>query len=88
MAVDASASSLLVGVLAIADTTTTGRRSTRALTMPATRSMAAAAGTFLRAAAEFHDDHQSIPSECMSSALSTAAPAAPRMVLWPIATNL
>src|SRR5581483_7079221 len=40
-------------------------------------------------AAEFHDDHQSsIPSECMSSALSTAAPAAPRMVLWPRATNL
>ena len=46
-------------------------------------------GRFHRRAAEFHDDHQSsIPSECISSALSTAAPAAPRMVLWPRATNL
>ena len=44
---------------------------------------------FHRRAAEFHDDHQSsIPSECISSALSTAAPAAPRTVLWPSATNL
>src|SRR5881227_390094 len=40
-------------------------------------------------AAEFHDDHQSSsPSEYISSALSTAAPAAPRTVLWPRATNL
>ena len=46
-------------------------------------------GGFDRTAAEFHDDHQSsIPSECISSALRTAAPAAPRMVLWPRATNL
>src|ERR1039458_8159836 len=44
---------------------------------------------FHRRAAEFHDDHQSsIPSECISSALSTAAPAAPRTVLWASATNL
>ena len=44
---------------------------------------------FDRSAAEFHDDHQSsIPSECISSALSTAAPAAPRTVLCPSATNL
>src|SRR5260370_39788578 len=41
------------------------------------------------AAAELHDDHQSsIPSECISSAFSTAAPAAPRMVLWLSTTNL
>ena len=46
-------------------------------------------GRFHRRAAEFHDDHQSsIPSECISSAFSTAAPAAPRTVLWPSATNL
>src|SRR5450755_2414395 len=33
--------------------------------------------------------HQSnIPSECISSAFNTAAPAAPRTVLWVIATNL
>src|SRR5580700_3945107 len=38
---------------------------------------------------EFHDYHQSSsPSEYMSSALSTAAPAAPRMVLCPSAMNL
>src|ERR1017187_5108682 len=44
---------------------------------------------FHRRAAEFHDDHQSsIPSECISSALSPAAPAAPRTVLWASATNL
>ena len=86
MAAAAMASSLLV-VLPMAETTTTGRRASRALTMPATRSMAAADST--ERAAEFHHDHQSsIPSECISSALSTAAPAAPRMVLWPSATNL
>src|SRR5580704_142301 len=40
-------------------------------------------------AAEFHDDHQSSsPSEYISSAFNTAAPAAPRTVLWPIAMNL
>src|SRR5579885_1363855 len=40
-------------------------------------------------AAEFHHDHRaSQPSECISSAFSTAAPAAPRTVLWPSATNL
>ena len=42
-----------------------------------------------RRAAELHHDHRSsIPSECISSALSTAAPAAPRTVLWPRQTNL
>ena len=46
-------------------------------------------GGFHRGAAEFHDDHDqsSSPSECISSAFSTAAPAAPRTVLWPSATN-
>src|SRR5262249_32812713 len=40
-------------------------------------------------AAELHHDHQSsIPSECISSAFKTAAPAAPRMVLWLRTTNL
>src|SRR5271156_3569375 len=40
-------------------------------------------------AAEFHDDHQSSrPSEYISSAFNTAAPAAPRTVLCPIAMNL
>ena len=40
-------------------------------------------------AAEFHDDHQSSrPSEYISSAFNTAAPAAPRTVLWPSAMNL
>src|SRR5512132_122823 len=35
-----------------------------------------------RGPAELHDNHQSsIPSECISSAFSTAAPAAPRIVL-------
>ena len=39
-------------------------------------------GGFDRGPAEFHDDHQSSkPSEYISSALSTAAPAAPRTVL-------
>src|SRR6266446_9820889 len=47
------------------------------------------AGGFDGRAAEFHDDHQSSnPSEYISSALRTAAPAAPRTVLWPRATNL
>src|SRR2546422_7672533 len=47
------------------------------------------AGGFDGRAAEFHDDHQSSnPSEYISSALSTAAPAAPRTVLCPRATNL
>ena len=46
-------------------------------------------GGFDRGPAEFHDDHQSSsPSEYISSALSTAAPAAPRTVLCPNATNL
>ena len=37
---------------------------------------------FHRGAAELHHDHQSsIPSECISSAFKTAAPAAPRIVL-------
>src|SRR6266851_9298565 len=46
-------------------------------------------GGFDRRATEFHHDHQSSsPSECISSALSTAAPAAPRIVLWVSATNL
>src|SRR3954452_6284237 len=46
-------------------------------------------GTLYRAAAELHHDHQSsIPSECISSAFNTAAPAAPRMVLWLSTTNL
>ena len=46
-------------------------------------------GGFDGGAAKFHDDHQSsIPSEYISSAFSTAAPAAPRTVLWPQATNL
>ena len=50
--------------------------------------------SFLRfdgGSAEFHYDHQSLvrkPSDAMSSAFSTAAPAAPRIVLWPQATNL
>src|SRR5579885_105120 len=45
-------------------------------------------GRLHRGAAELHHDHQSsIPSEYISSALSTAAPAAPRTVLWPSATN-
>ena len=40
-------------------------------------------------AAEFHDDHQSSsPSEYISSAFNTAAPAAPRTVLCPRAMNL
>src|SRR5579871_1125598 len=40
-------------------------------------------------AAEFHDDHQSSnPSEYINSAFRTAAPAAPRTVLWPSAMNL
>src|ERR1700682_5287021 len=39
-------------------------------------------GGFHRRAAEIHNNHQSsIPSECISSAFNTAAPAAPRMVL-------
>jgi hypothetical protein len=41
-----------------------------------------------RGAAEFHDDVHSSPSRCISSALRMAAPAAPRIVLWPSATNL
>src|SRR5438270_6910203 len=46
-------------------------------------------GTLHGGAAEFHHDHQSsIPSECISSAFRTAAPAAPRMVLWLSTTNL
>src|SRR4051812_11324072 len=45
-------------------------------------------GGFDGGSAEFHDDHQSSrPSEYISSALRTAAPAAPRTVLWPRATN-
>ena len=32
--------------------------------------------------------HHSLPSRCISSALRIAAPAAPRIVLWPSATNL
>src|ERR1035438_5323765 len=107
IAAEAIASSLLV-VLPMAETTTTGRRLARALTIDATRQLvgglthgrnadvrpAAGAGfddrpsaldggrRFHRRAAEFHDDHQSsIPSECISSAFSTAAPAAPRTVV-------
>src|ERR1700691_1623075 len=39
--------------------------------------------------AELHHDHQSrYPSAFITSAFSTAAPAAPRTVLWPSATNL
>src|SRR5262245_47623655 len=46
-------------------------------------------GGFDGGPAEFHDDHQSSnPSEYISSALSTAAPAAPRTVLCPKAINL
>ena len=41
-----------------------------------------------RGAAELHDDVHSSPSRCISSAFRIAAPAAPRMVLWPSATNL
>ena len=45
-----------------------------------------------RRAAEFHEAGtrliHSNPSRCISSALRIAAPAAPRMVLWPSATNL
>ena len=41
-----------------------------------------------RGAAELHDDVHRKPSRCMSSAFRTAAPAAPRIVLWPSATNL
>ena len=41
-----------------------------------------------RRAAELHDDVHSSPSRCISSALRIAAPAAPRIVLWPSATNL
>ena len=80
------ASSLLV-VLPMAETTTTGRRSSRALHDAG--DAFDGGGRFDRRAAELHDDHQSsIPSECISSAFSTAAPAAPRMVLWLSATNL
>src|SRR2546426_5581130 len=46
-------------------------------------------GGLHRCAAELHHHHQSsIPSECISSAFSTAAPAAPRTVLWVSTTNL
>src|SRR5690242_38164 len=46
-------------------------------------------GRLDRGAAELHHHHQSsIPSECISSAFNTAAPAAPRMVLWVSTTNL
>src|SRR5438105_4186209 len=46
-------------------------------------------GGFDGGTAEFHDDHQSSsPSEYISSALSTAAPAAPRTVLCAKAMNL
>ena len=80
------ASSLLV-VLPMAETTTTGRL--RFARFDDAGDAFDGGGGFDRSAAEFHDDHQSsIPSECISSALSTAAPAAPRMVLWPRATNL
>ena len=41
-----------------------------------------------RRAAELHDDVHSSPSRCISSAFRIAAPAAPRIVLWPSATNL
>ena len=34
------------------------------------------------------DAHHSSPSACISSAFRIAAPAAPRIVLWPSATNL
>src|SRR5947208_824363 len=40
-----------------------------------------------RGSAELHYDHASSPSDWSSSALSTAAPAAPRIVLCPSATN-
>src|ERR1022692_97896 len=46
-------------------------------------------GGFDGGSAKLHDDHQSSnPSEYISSALRTAAPAAPRTVLCPRATNL
>ena len=41
-----------------------------------------------RGAAELHDDVHSSPSRCISSAFRIAAPAAPRIVLCPSATNL
>ena len=41
-----------------------------------------------RGAAELHDDVHSRPSRCISSAFRIAAPAAPRIVLWPSAMNL
>jgi len=46
-------------------------------------------GVFHRRAAEFHHQHDyRTPSACISSAFSSAAPAAPRTVLWPKAMNL
>ena len=86
MAAAAMASSLLV-VLPMAETTTTGLA--RRARLHDAGDAFDGGGRFHRRAAEFHDDHQSsIPSECISSAFSTAAPAAPRTVLWPSATNL
>ena len=94
MASLAIASSLLV-VLPIAETTTTGRRATRALTIEATRSMADADSTdvppnFITIMVSLPSRllSSSSPSVTISSAFSTAAPAAPRTVLCPMATNL
>ena len=74
-------------VLPIAETTTTGLRSSQDFTIPA--DTLDGFRRFDGRAAELHDDHQSSsPSEYISSAFRTAAPAAPRMVLWPSAMNL
>ena len=82
----AIASSLLV-VLPIADTTTTGCWS-----QPLAHNVRDALDRLRRfdgRPAEFHHDHRSrYPSAFISSAFSTAAPAAPRTVLWPSAMNL
>ena len=58
-----------------------------AFTMAATRSMAAADSTEVPPNFITIMSVRASPSECISSALSTAAPAAPRIVLWPSATN-
>ena len=80
------ASSLLV-VLPIAETTTTGRCA-ETIAHDA-RDAPDRLRRFDGGSAELHHDHRSrYPSAFMTSAFSTAAPAAPRTVLCPSATNL
>ena len=72
-----------------ADTTTTGDAATLRV-LPAHDVDQAVHGVGIgdRRAAELHDHVHSSPSRCISSAFRIAAPAAPRIVLWPSATNL